>query len=342
LQTPDSDPSAPERKADHIQLAFASQVDRAQRDSRFDYEPLLAAHPGDRPKPVVFLGKTLSAPLWISSMTGGTSGAGQINHRLARACGEFGLGMGLGSCRSLLNSETHWPDFDVRAEMGEKGLLFANLGIAQIERSLKAGAVDAIAAMVQRLRADGLILHINPLQEWLQPEGDRIERPPLDTIQEFLEQFHSPVIVKEVGQGMGPASLEALLRLPLAAVDFAAQGGTNFSMVELLRGTEQARQAYTGLSRVGHTAPEMVEMVIGLYNRLGNQALCHQIIVSGGIRDFLDGYWLVNRLPVSAVYAQGSAFLRPAKESYEALQSFVAEQLKGLALAEAYLRVRQA
>ncbi|MBI1192784.1 MAG: type 2 isopentenyl-diphosphate Delta-isomerase [Bacteroidetes bacterium] len=342
METPDSDPSAPSRKADHIQLAFASQVDRAQRDERFNYEPLLAAHPGDRPRPVPFLGKTLSAPLWISSMTGGTGGAGQINHRLARACGEFGLGMGLGSCRSLLNAETHWPDFDVRAEMGEKGLLFANLGIAQIERSLKAGAVDAISAMVQRLRADGLTVHVNPLQEWLQPEGDRIERPPLETIQEFLEQFQAPVMVKEVGQGMGPASLEALLRLPLAAVDFAAQGGTNFSMVELLRGTEQARQAYTGLSRVGHTAPEMVEMVHALYNTLANQALCRQIIVSGGIRDFLDGYWLVNRLPVSAVYAQGSAFLRPAKESYEALQSFVAEQLRGLALAEAYLRVRQA
>jgi isopentenyl-diphosphate Delta-isomerase len=336
----DLDPTASERKADHIQLAFASQVDRLERDERFDYEPLLAGHPGESPSPVTFLGKTLGAPLWISSMTGGTGGAGSINRHLARACGEFGLGMGLGSCRALLNSDEHLPDFDVRGEMGERGLLYANLGIAQIERSLAEGAVDAISAMVERLRADGLIVHINPLQEWLQPEGDRIARPPLETLQALLEQFDKPLIVKEVGQGMGPASLEALFRLPLAAVDFAAQGGTNFSKVELLRATEAARDAYTGLTRVGHSAPDMVAMTNAILSKLGPDARCRSVIVSGGVRDFLDGYWLINRLAISAVYAQGSAFLRPARESYEALQTHVREQLRGLALAGAYLRVR--
>ncbi len=336
----EEDPRAPERKADHIELAFDSQVDRARGDSRFDYEPLLAGHPGNRPSPVNFLGKTLSAPLWISSMTGGTGGAGQINRLLARACGEFGLGMGLGSCRALLHSKEYWSDFDVRAEMGEKGLLFANLGIAQIERSLAAGQVDQIAEMLHKLRADGLIIHVNPLQEWLQPEGDRIEKPPLESIERFLELFSGKVMVKEVGQGMGPASLEALLRLPLAAVDFAAQGGTNFSMLELLRGTETGRAAYTGLSRVGHSAPDMVNCARQLFEKLGPALRCRNLVVSGGIRDFLDGYWLVNRLPVPSVYAQGAAFLKPARESYEALQRHVEDQLRGLALAEAYLKVR--
>lgn len=336
----DLDPQAAERKSDHIELAFASQVGRAQTDPRFDYEPLLSGHPGNRPEPFEFLGQQLGAPLWISSMTGGTGAAGPINRHLARACGEFGLGMGLGSCRSLLQSDEHLSDFDVRAEMGQNGLLFANLGIAQIERSLQAGAVDAISDMVLKLRADGLIIHVNPLQEWLQPEGDRIENPPIETIEAFLEQFDGSVIVKEVGQGMGPASLEALFRLPLAAIDFAAHGGTNFSKLELLRGTESARDAYTGLSQVGHTAPDMVEITNRVLERLGPSARCRRVIISGGVRDFLDGYWLINRLAIPAVYAQGSAFLKPAKESYQALQAFVNEQLRGMALAQAYLRVK--
>jgi isopentenyl-diphosphate delta-isomerase len=326
-------------------MAIQSQVDRAMADGRFDYEPMLAASPGDRPKPVEWMGKQLSAPWWISSMTGGTAGAVNINRRLARACGQFGLGMGLGSCRALLHDDAHLPDFDVRSEMGDGGVLLANLGIAQIEQSLAANQGDALAELVAKLRADGLIVHINPLQEWMQPEGDRIQRPPIETVQALLEQADYPVVVKEVGQGFGPASLEALLRLPLAAVDFAAHGGTNFSRVEALRSNDFARSAYERIAHLGHTAPEMVQTVNRLLQRLSGESpsglRCSRAIVSGGVRDFLDGYWLVGNLDLPAIYAQGSAFLAPARVSYEALERFVDGQLKGLALAEAYLRVRK-
>jgi isopentenyl-diphosphate delta-isomerase len=335
------DPTAEARKADHINLALDSQVARAQADPRFDYEPLLAATPGNRPRPVSWLGKELSAPWWISSMTGGTAGAGQINRLLARACGEFGLGMGLGSCRALLLDGKHLPDFDVRAEMGDRGLLFANLGIAQVERTLAAGEAERIPAMLAQLRADGLIVHVNPLQEWLQPEGDRIEHPPLETLQRLLETADYPVIVKEVGQGFGPASLDALFRLPLAAVDFAAHGGTNFSRLEMLRSNESERAAYERVALLGHTAPEMVVTANRVLADLGAEARCQRVIVSGGIRDFLDGWWLIQNLDVPAVYAQGSAFLKPARESWEALAAFVDGQLRGLALAEAWLKVRR-
>ena len=322
-------------------MAVTSRVERAQSDPRFDYEPMLAATPGDRPQPLSFLGKTLSAPWWISSMTGGTAGADNINRRLARACGEFGLGMGLGSCRALLHDDQHLPDFDVRAEMGDAGLLYANLGIAQVERSLAAGEGDQIAALVAKLRADGLIVHVNPLQEWLQPEGDRIERPPLETLQALLETAEYPVIVKEVGQGFGPASLEALFRLPLAAVDFGAHGGTNFSLLEMKRDNEIARSAYDNITKIGHTAPDMVQTANRVLRELGDKARCGNIIVSGGVQDFLDGWWLIHQLDVPAIYAQGSAFLVPARAGYEALQTFVAGQLRGMALAEAFFRVRR-
>lgn len=342
LSDADPDPGAASRKTDHIELAKASQIH--QLDNRFYYEPMQSGHPGDFPQAIDFLGKKMNAPIWISSMTGGTEGADSINKRLARAAGEFGLGMGLGSCRSLLYSDERFADFDVRGEMGDEALLFANLGIAQIEKSLEEGSVDNIAELVERLRADGLIIHVNPLQEWLQPEGDIISRPPIETIREFMQLFSKPLIVKEVGQGMGPKSLKALFDLPLAAVDFAAHGGTNFSKLELLRGTENARDTYNGLSYVGHAAAEMTDSTATIFQTEGKSIKCRNVIASGGVRDYLDGYYLTSKLKAagvaSAVYGQGSAFLQPAKTSYQTLQAYISNQIKGLALAEAYLNVK--
>src|ERR1051325_3494522 len=111
------------RKKDHIGLAFKSQ-EGIENDSRFYYEPLLSAHPAAL-KPVMFLSKTMKAPLWISSMTGGTELAYTINHNLARACRDFGLGMGLGSCRILLEGDTYFKDFNLRHELGNDRPLFA-------------------------------------------------------------------------------------------------------------------------------------------------------------------------------------------------------------------------
>ncbi|MGB1216306.1 MAG: isopentenyl-diphosphate delta-isomerase, partial [Saprospiraceae bacterium] len=177
------DPNAADRKKDHINLAFQSQIAQGTLDERFYYEPLLAAHPerGSLPK-IRFLGKDMKAPLWVSSMTGGTLVANTINHNLARACGEFGMGMGLGSCRQLLRSDEYLKDFSVRHLMGDNLPLYANLGIAQLEQLLEKGETFLVDNLLEKLQADGLIVHVNPLQEWLQPEGDRFKYPPIETI----------------------------------------------------------------------------------------------------------------------------------------------------------------
>ena len=167
-------------------------------------------------------------------MTGGTKLAGTINRNLAMACNEFGMGMGLGSCRIIMEDDTYFEDFNMRAIIGDDLPLWANLGIAQIEELVGKKQEDKAAELVEKLRADGLIIHVNPMQEWFQPEGDILTCPPLDTIKRFLDSFSVPVIVKEVGQGMGPESLRELLQLPLQAIEFAAFGGTNFARVELL------------------------------------------------------------------------------------------------------------
>jgi len=121
------DTNAVARKRDHIELAFQSQINEGLLDKRFYYEPLLAGHPKHGSYPSFqFLGKTMRVPLWVSSMTGGTQLAHTINHNLARACREFGMGMGLGSCRSLLYTDDTLADFNVRKIIGDDLPLFAN------------------------------------------------------------------------------------------------------------------------------------------------------------------------------------------------------------------------
>ncbi|HMQ49731.1 MAG TPA: isopentenyl-diphosphate delta-isomerase [Saprospiraceae bacterium] len=336
-----NDPNAASRKKDHIDLAFKAQTGQDELDRRFYYEPLLSGHPdGQTLKNLLFLGKTMRVPIWVSSMTGGTELAHTINHNLARACREFGMGMGLGSCRQLLYSDERFQDFNVRAEMGDELPLYANLGIAQLEEMIERGELGLIRDLLDKLQADGLIIHVNPLQEWLQPEGDRFRHPPLDTIRRLLDKMECPLIVKEVGQGMGRASLEALLQLPLAAIDFAAHGGTNFAKLEMLRDTRPEIAVYENLARVGHSAEEMVGMVNELVAELGDRVLCRQVIVSGGVKDFLDGYYHIRKLKLNAIYGQASGFLKHARGDYEVLQKYVQTQVEGLKLAYAFLRVK--
>ncbi|MBN2347230.1 MAG: type 2 isopentenyl-diphosphate Delta-isomerase [Bacteroidales bacterium] len=329
-----------DRKKDHIDLAFQSQTLVSEADRRFYYEPLLQPHPGKKPESLAFLGKTLQAPVWISSMTGGTEKAFEINSRLAKVCREFGLGMGLGSCRKILTDNTHFADFDLRDIIGEDLPFFANLGICQIEEIVENNKFDQVTNLINRLRADGLIIHVNPMQEWFQPEGDTLLKPPIETITRFLDKVEMKVIVKEVGQGMGPSSLSKLLKLPLAAVEFGAFGGTNFAKMELLRSKEASESIFEPLAYIGENAENMVTYI----NRIvadEKEINCKEVIVSGGVKSFLDGYYYINKLQIPAIYGQASAFLKHAAISYEELYRYAENQVMGLALAYSYLRIRE-
>jgi isopentenyl-diphosphate delta-isomerase len=324
-----------DRKKDHIDLAFRSIVE--SQDSRFYYEPLLSAMPTfDSTERYQFLGFNFMAPIWVSSMTGGTEKANQINRHLAQVCGKYKLGMGLGSCRPLLESDRRLEDFNVKNFL-EGQPLFANLGIAQVEELLEQNAYDKILSLIDKISADGLIVHINPLQEWLQPEGDRYKRPPIETLEHLKNLYRGKLIVKEVGQGMGPASLKALLKLGVDAIEFGAFGGTNFSKLEILRSNKM--EQYEQLVNVGH---DPIEMIQTLNEILANDKKgTTEFIISGGIRGFLDGYYYINQLNSSAIYGQAGAFLKRAIQSYEALDSYVHREIFGWQLAQALLKVRK-
>lgn len=330
-----------DRKLDHIQLAFDSQTSFVEQDPRFIYEPLLAAHPSGKEQPFLFLGKIVRAPFWVSSMTGGTGVAEQINKNIARACREFGFGMGLGSCRKILFDKTHWADFDMREIIGPDQPFWANLGIAQIEKLLKEKNEQAIIDLVGGLRADGLIVHVNPLQEWFQPEGDRIEHPPIETIEKLLSRVHIPLIIKEVGQGLGEESLKRLLKLPLAAIEFAAYGGTNFSNLELMRENPEIQEIYQPFAFVGQTAHQMVKTVNQLLQEVEKPS-CRQLIISGGLKNYLDGYHLTSLSQLPAVYGMASAVLKHATGDYNELKTYIGNQLKAFRLAQQYLKLNPA
>ncbi len=327
-----------DRKLDHIQLAFDSHTGLPEQDQRFLYEPMLAAHPTQEDKPFLFLGKLVRAPFWVSSMTGGTGVAEKINKNIARACREFGFGMGLGSCRKILFDKTHWADFDMRDTIGPDQPFWANLGIAQVEKLLKEHNEKAIIDLVGGLRADGLIVHVNPLQEWFQPEGDRIEQPPIETIEQLMSRIRIPLIVKEVGQGMGDESLKRLLKLPLAAIEFAAYGGTNFSKLELMRDDLAVQEMYQPFAFVGQTAHQMVKSVNLLLKEIG-EPQCRQLIISGGIKNYLDGYHLVSLSQLPAVYGMASSVLKHATGDYNELKTFIRNQLMAYRLAQHFLTI---
>jgi len=328
------------RKDDHIRLAFSSQAAGREIDSRFNYEPMTGSHRRGEIQPFTFLGKTMKVPIWVSSMTGGTELARTINSNLARACREFGMGMGLGSCRILLDNDIYLPDFDMRPVIGDDLPLYANIGIVQLEDMLLDNSWPRLAELVERLRADGLIIHVNPVQEWLQMEGDVLKTPPFETIGKFLELSSLKVIVKEVGQGMGPESIARVLSLPVEAFELAAFGGTNFAKVELARSTAWQRELYGPLAMIGNTATAMVDTINGIVSR--NEGIkCRQIIISGGVGNFLDGYYQISRSLLPAVFGQASRFLSVARGSYEDLQFYVKGQVNGLKFARAFLRIKE-
>jgi isopentenyl-diphosphate delta-isomerase len=325
-----------DRKKDHIELAFESVV--ANQDHRFYYEPLFSGHPQGGLKPVQFAGKTMKVPLWVSSMTGGTKEAGIINKNLAKACGQFGLGMGLGSCRIILKDDEYLPDFQLRKEMGDYPL-YANLGVAQLEELFDEGKENLVKELIKRTEADGLIIHVNPLQEWLQPEGDVFKKPPLEVIERTID-LGVKIIVKEVGQGFGPESLKALMKLPLAAIDFGAHGGTNFSKLEMHRSDTMRHEAYDKVASWGHSAEQMVGFYNCLKEELGGENQMADILISGGVRDFMDGYYHTEKINANAIYGQASAFLKHARGSYAELEEYVELQIKGLHLAQTFLTLR--
>ena len=271
------------RKADHIRINLQSDVSAKGVSSgfehyRFMHQALPELDLDAVNTSVDLFGRHLAAPLLISSMTGGTPEATRINRALAEVAQAMRLAMGLGSGRVLLEHPEVQETFDVRG-LAPDILLFANLGAVQLNKGV---TVDDCRRLVERLGADGLILHLNPLQEALQPEGDTRFAGLLVRIEALCRHLDRPVVAKEVGWGIAPDTVRRLLDAGVAAIDVAGAGGTSWSEVERHRIDDPVRErvaaAFAGW---GISTAEALRMA-------RHAAPAALIFASGGVRTGLD------------------------------------------------------
>ncbi|HEX7942041.1 MAG TPA: type 2 isopentenyl-diphosphate Delta-isomerase, partial [Gemmatimonadaceae bacterium] len=235
------------RKSEHIRVNLREDVAAKGIRSGFDeyrfvHRALPELNLGDVDTATELFGRRLSAPILISCMTGGTAEARRLNHTLARVAQRVRFAMGLGSGRALLERPKLIDTFDVRP-VAPDVLLFANLGAVQLNRGF--GAANCWR-LVDALQADALVLHLNALQEALQPEGDTCFEGLLEKIGDVCSRLEVPVVVKEVGWGISPDVVRALLDVGVAAVDVAGAGGTSWSEVERHRIADPWRARVAG------------------------------------------------------------------------------------------------
>jgi isopentenyl-diphosphate Delta-isomerase len=271
------------RKADHIRINLEEDVAAEGGGRGFDdYHFVHCALPElylDQvdPSTEVF-GRRLHAPLLISCMIGGTEQAATFNRVLAQVAQELHLAMGLGPGRILLEDPHVLTSFDVRRAAPDV-LLFANLGAVQLNKGY---GVDQCRRLVDVLRADALVLHLNALQEAVQPEGDPFFSGLLAKIGELCRRLEVPVVVKEVGSGIAPDEVRVLVDAGVSAVDVAGAGGTSWSEVERHRITEPWRaRVASAFAGWGIPTAECVRQAADVAPET-------TIIASGGIRNGID------------------------------------------------------
>jgi isopentenyl-diphosphate delta-isomerase len=300
------------RKSAHLRINLEEDVSSKGIDAGFDaYRFVHCAFPemdlDDVSTSLTLFGRRLNSPILISCMTGGTMQARRFNRMLARAAQSQGLAMGLGSGRTLLEHPEVIDTFDVRS-LAPDVLLFANLGAVQLNKGY---GVDDCRRLVSMLRADALVLHLNPLQEALQPEGDTDFSGLLQKVEAVCKNLDAPVVVKEVGWGIAPDLVRRLFDAGVSAVDVAGAGGTSWSEVERHRMAEPWR-ARVAAAFAGWGIP--TAECIRDARTVAPDAL---LFASGGIRDGMD---VAKAIALGADLAgMAGPFLRAASEGVDAV-----------------------
>lgn len=304
------------RKADHLRICLEEDVQFRKVTNgldkyRFTHCCLPELDLDSIDLTTSFLGKKLNAPLLISSMTGGTEQAKRINYRLAELAQNHRLAMGVGSQRIAIEKPDTAYSFEIR-DIAPNALLFANIGAIQLNYTY---GLDQCLKAVEMLGADALILHLNPLQEAIQPQGDIKFKGLLDKINNLCNKLCVPIIVKEVGNGISASMAHKLIDAGVSAIDVAGAGGTSWAKVESERAENNIQR------RLGQTFADWgiptAECIIAIREEYSELPL----IASGGLR---------NGLEVAKTIALGAdlaglafPFLQAASQSPEALEELV-------------------
>jgi isopentenyl-diphosphate delta-isomerase len=303
------------RKKEHLEICLDTEVVTSSLGTgleayRFVHNALPELDIDAIDLSTTFLGKRLRAPFFISSMTGGFDLARKVNRNLATAAQALGLAMGVGSQRVAIEEPSAANTFQVR-DVAPDILLFGNLGAVQLNYGY---TVEHCRRAVAMIGADGLILHLNVLQEAVQPEGNRNFKGLGEKIAAVCRELEVPVVAKEVGNGI---SVDAALRLAGAgvkAIDIAGRGGTSWSAVEAQRAAKQGGQP--GMTFANWGIPTE-EALVHVRQALPDIAL----IASGGIRTGLD---IAKAIALGAdIAAFGQPLLAAALESSDKVVEFL-------------------
>ena len=277
------------RKADHLHLTATRDVNTRTgagwSDISLLHEAIPAVDLDAVDLSVDFLGRRLRAPLLISSMTGGHALAAEVNACLARAAERHGLAMGVGSQRAAAHRPDLAATYRVAREHAPTAFLIGNIGAPQLipQASGDPLTVRQVRALLRSIRADALAIHLNFLQETVQPEGDRRAAGTLEAIHRLVRQIELPIIGKETGAGISRRSARLLAGAGVAAIDVGGIGGTTFAAVEGLRAEQQGDQRGR---RLGETFREW-----GIPTAVATVAALPAgvpIVATGGIRSGLD------------------------------------------------------
>ncbi len=304
------------RKADHLRICLEEDVQFHTNTNgleryRFTHSCLPELNSQEIDLTTTFLSKKLRSPLLISSMTGGTDTAKTINYRLAEAAQTYGLAMGVGSQRVAVEKPEVAHTFAVRS-VANNILLLANLGAVQLNYEYN---VDHCLRVIDILEADALILHLNALQEFIQPNGDTNFKGLLDKIEKLCHKIDIPIIAKEVGNGISGKMAQKLIGAGVRAIDVAGAGGTSWAKVESKRATHSLQR------RLGETFADWgiptAECIVDIKSLEPSIPL----IASGGLKNGLD---VAKAIALGAnIGGLARPFLAAAAESAAALDELV-------------------
>ena len=299
------------RKANHIRVNLDENVKSGLTNGLEKYSFIHEALPevdfSDIDTSVKIFNKQLSVPLLISSMTGGTEEARNININLAIAAEDRKIAMGIGSQRAALEDSKFAPTFNIR-KYAPKTQIYSNIGAIQLNNGV---TIDDCQRIIDMVEADGLILHLNPLQEAIQEGGNTNFRNLSKKIEEICRGIKVPVIVKEVGWGISERTAKLLVDCGVDAIDVAGAGGTSWSQVEMHATQDNARKAL---------ASAFKNWGIPTANSITNikKVSCTMLIIASG--------GLINGLDMAKCFGLGAKlagaaglFLNPAITSSESV-----------------------
>jgi isopentenyl-diphosphate delta-isomerase len=302
------------RKLDHLHICAGEPVecgDAGFGDIRFVHNALPECDMGSIDLSSRFLNHTFSSPLFISAMTGGHPGTTDVNARLSRAAEHYGIGMGVGSQRAALENPDLAGTFSIVRDEAPHAFIVANLGAVQ----LRDHGIEWAERAVEMLEADALAIHLNFLQEAIQPEGDHNAIGCFAAIETLCSEFDTPVIVKETGCGISAATARKCWGAGVSAIDIGGWGGTSWAAVESVRAATGNTEHNRRLKVLGRDFSTWgIPTVVSLAEVLATGS---PVIASGGVRSGGD---VAKSIALGAdLCGMALPLLKPAMESDSAL-----------------------